>query len=584
MVKKQIYNSFSDLPMGVQDFFLRNVDDVYNSFIDGYSLPEDKFFDGFDAPVLDSVMGLATFDEAMKKVGEFLTQSNIDVANQSKIIEHLLKHVYWPLREMFGKELMDFIELQKIDVSAWPQTKILYKPISYNGAVSELVNRLRLYSAGGQMREKLKDLLVSLIKGTRVPDQIKTILMQASEAGGLGFDAAAADKSLVAMQDLIKSVKILDEQEYQDYLTEELRGSDRTTSGSDGEHGTSYEVRGTPEDDEQIATIKAAMPSPPKTVTELEKAVEATYERIPDKPKDAYLSERLRHVISSRLRDVRNSIELMSLLQRDSKVGGLDLDKPSAEAWSKIIEDAYTEFHAKIEMEEKGKLEIQLTEQKKKIEEKRLRESEEHNKWYEEKIKKQQSADVERNQIAQAWKKGFDKAEAHPVDIKNAAVEKKKYGELINVQRTTYDVPSSANTPTVKVSAVTAEMSKQAKPSIVDGVKPVAVPKLHGLSDELSGMTLAGFRRLGKTPADSAAKIKQRLDTLGEEGFEYMAAGTKSWQSSPIMKMYMDLVMKSFAAGKPIGVLSEERRQAGEDVLTKDEIEVLINLNNSLHY
>ncbi|MDD5438020.1 MAG: hypothetical protein PHC70_02645 [Patescibacteria group bacterium] len=577
----KVYSSFSDLPENIQNFLLHDADAVFNDLIDSYNLPEDGYFDGIDAPILDSVMGLATFEQALARIGGYLMANVKDRPAQQDILVRLLSQVFWPLRDVYGNDLIGFLQEEKVDTSGWTQKKILFKPLSYNGAVSELVNHLGLYSSGQQERTKLKDLLVSFVKGVRVADQLKEIMVRPAEMGGLGFDQKMADKAVNFIKELNQTVKILDEKSYSDYLASEMQPA-RTQELKDVNIPTQ-------EVDQQIETIKAKLPPPPRAITELDKAVAATLERIPSKPTDEYLANRLQNVISSRLRDVRNSSELLGLLQRDSKVGGMGLDKAAADDMSKIIETSYEEFRQKIESEEKGKLEVQLTEQKKKIEEKRKREAEEHAKWYEEKIKKRQAGEAETKQVAEAIKKGFEsKIAAHPVDLKNAAIEKKQFGELVPAPavkkiQTQLSKPQE-QAKTVKVSTVTAAAAKI--PSLrVDGVQRVsAAPKLSGLADEVGGMTLQSFRRLAKTPQEAAAKMKQRFDTLGEEGFEQKTTAIKAWQRSPLMKMYLDLVTQSFKAGKPIVEIAEERRKAGEDTLTRDEVEVLIDLNNNLHY
>lgn len=585
MAKREVYKNFTDLPQGIQNFMLKDVEDFYDKLIHDYNLPEDPFFDKLDAPILDGIMGLDNFENSLIKVGRFIVSSIPDVEKQKQAIAQVIEHVFWPIRDLFGNEIMDFVRQEEIDISNWPQWRVLYKPISYTGAVSELVNRLNLHSAGQQMREKLRELLTSFVKGEKVADQLREIMVRPSELGGMGFDQKMADKAVGLIKELNQVVKIMEEKDYSDYLASQMQSTKAQESKTQDAKASEQEV------DEQIETIKAKLPIPPRAVTELDKAVAATLERIANKPQDEYLANRLQNVISSRLRDVRNSSELLGLLQRDSKVGGMGLDKTAAEEMAKIIETSYEEFRQKIESEEKGKLETQLTEQRKKIEERRKKEAEEHAKWYEEKIKKRQAGEAETKQVAEALKKGFESKIAHPVDLKNAAIEKKQFGELVQAptvlrpnRPTSSESTQDAGRRTIKVSATTAAAAKI--PSLrVDGVQRVnAGPKLSGLADEVGNMTLQSFRRLAKTPQDASAKLKQRFETLGEEGFEQKIFAVKAWQRSPLMKMYLDLVTQSFKAGKPIVEIAEARRKGGEDTLTRDEVEVLIDLNNHLHY
>jgi hypothetical protein len=44
------------------------------------------------------------------------------------------------------------------------------------------------------------------------------------------------------------------------------------------------------------------------------------------------------------------------------------------------------------------------------------------------------------------------------------------------------------------------------------------------------------------------------------------------------------LLQASFAAGKPVSALAEEKRKAGEDVPSPEELAAIISLNSKLHF
>ena len=580
MAKRKVYETFVDLPQGVQDFFMREVDNVYDPLIKDFKLPEDQFFKLIEDPILQTVFNYRTLEKALADIKINLTALKISDEDQAKIVERLLQGVFWPLRGFFADELTAYLSANKIDTRAWSLTQVLFKPVSFSGAASEVINRLALYSLGKQARVRLRDLIAKFSKGEILPDQLKEAMMRLPDFGGLGFDDKTASRAVSIITELGSSVKFISEEDYSDLLAEE---SKRSTLKSP-EHE---------EDANEIATIKAGMPAPPKVVTELDKAVDATWEKIENKPNDAYLARRLKNIISSRLRDVRSSNELLGLLQRDVKVGGMGLDREQSSALAAQIEKAYKEYRGSIEAEEKQKMEQQMIEQKRKIEERRKQEAEAHAKWYAEKIKSREVAEESKKKLAEALKKEMI-TQLHPVDIKSQAEEEKRFGEMVaikepvkaptkSVDKEVPAVIAPEKTRTVRVSATTAVMAEsELSKNRVDGVR--AAPKLQSLVGELGNLTLTQFRRLGKTPLEATQKIIQRIETLEKESFEQKVSGIRAWQTSPVMKAYLVLVSESFKTGRPIAQVAEDERSKNKDTLTRDEIEALIQLNNQLHF
>ena len=617
MPSRPTYESFVDMPEGIKAFFTQQADKVYNPIIQDYKLPEKDFFASVERPVLQSTFGFVSIADAVQQIVKNCSTSVPDEVQRKKMVEALLQGIFWPLRDLFGEELVVYLREQKIETANWSPERVLFRPVSFSGAASEIINRLGLYSMGQQTRTVLRQFVNDYVAQKMVPSQIKEAMMRAPDFGGLGFDDKTADKALAVLQSFKDNgLEILSEEAYGDYLSEQtVRIAESLRQPNPQEA----------EDQQEIASIRATQAAPPKVLTELDKAVEAAIAGIPDKPTDEYLANRLRNVVSSRLRDVRNANELLSLLQRDSKVGGMGLDREKANAWSALIENAYKEHRGGIESEERGKLEVQLAEQKRKIEDRRHQEAEAHAKWYQEKIKSRQTQEQERLKLAEAFKKGFQQP-APAVEQRAAATEKKELGELVVVaagkgpsglsgpsspsggevdggkkvegwkggktegQRAAMPGTQDAGrattpAPVVKVSAVTAQMATQAAgiPKPVDGVRQVA-PHLQSLSGELGSFTLSQFRRLGKTPQEATVKLLQRFETLKEESFENKMNGVRSWQQSPVMKAYLDLVAKSFKEGKPISQIADAERAAGKDTLNREEIEALIQMNNQLHF
>jgi hypothetical protein len=400
----------------------------------------------------------------------------------------------------------------------------------------------------------------------------------------------------------------MSEDEYADWLAEETRKKAEPVAS----------VGPRTADDEEIDKIKAAMPTAPPSV--LDDAVEKTFAGLTSKPNDAYLTKRLRYVISSRFRDVRSAFELKQLLMRDSKVGGLGMSSGEADRMAQEIETAYATYHAPIMDEEKNKLDVQKELQTRRIEERKKHEAEEHAAWYKERILSRQKDEGGKNQLAEQFRQALGSGSAsspsgeiHPMDRMEQKKEQERFGELVPavgagatpipppaqaVSVEAKPAPSSAAPflpsaqaqqarPEVKISKETAALqSLQAanlKPRMTD-ITPAGGTRLTGLAQELRQLGLADFRRLSADPEVAGQKILQKIETLGGESFEKKLEGVEAFQGSPLQKEYVTLVSDSFKKARPVAELAEEMRKAGKDTLSQAEISAIISLNSKLHY
>jgi hypothetical protein len=83
---------------------------------------------------------------------------------------------------------------------------------------------------------------------------------------------------------------------------------------------------------------------------------------------------------------------------------------------------------------------------------------------------------------------------------------------------------------------------------------------------------------------DAAKRLEEKVGLLAEESFEKRIAGVQAWQGSPLQKKYLALLAEAFKAGKQVQALIEEKQQAGEDVLTSEELDAIMALNNKLRF
>jgi len=567
--------------------------------------------------VMDAIFGDLALDQAVAAIKAGLVPGTLDEKRWPEFLSDFILKEIWKIRDLFGDELTRVMAANQVSTANWPDSKVYIQPMTFSAAASEIASRGGFSLLGPQARERLRDLIMSRAKGVRVDAQVKEVLVRPVDFGGLGLDSDMADKTIKAINDLISSVKVMSEDEYTDWLAQEARKrAEAEAREKEGELKTAEEL--------EIAAIKSAMPVSDKPATLLDDAVGKAYAALSWKPTDEYLISRLKHIISSRLRDVRNAIEVEQLLQRDTKVGGVGLEPTQARELAAQIEQAYKDSHDTVLAEEKQKIEIQLQEQKLKIEERKRREAEEHARWYQEKILARKQEEDQKKQLAEQLKQSFmagsaqaPAPEAHPVDIKEAQKEKERFGEMVPAvaagaapiaaappkpaaggqpapPKPAEKIPAAPfAAPAAPVQAARPEVrvSKETivKQPLASGLKPRVEdvkygPRLTSLVDELRNITLSEFRRLAKEPQVAAEKILQKLETLGAESFEKRTQGITAWQASPMQQSYLSVLGESFKQGKPVQEIAEAKRQAGEDTLSPAEIAAVISLNSKLHY
>ncbi len=564
---RQTFTDFAEMPEALRSFVFSSEFSNAQERITSSAPFTDEEKDLIGSKTMEALFNETSLSQAVADLKVAFVPSRLTEEGWKTFVTDYLRSLIWPLRDLFGDELAQMLAEQGIGTAGLPAFHVILKPLTYSGAASEIAAMVGFSLLGAQMRERLRDLIISRQKGVRTDPDVRDVLMRQADFGGLGLDANSADATIAGMNALLAGARILSEDEYADWLTEQAR-----QEASPVRDATAPESA----EDVEIREIKERMPAPAVNLqTQLEKSVEEIYAGLPTIPEDTYLQQRLRHTISSRLRDIRNNLELKQLLQRDVKVGGVGFDATTAESVARWIETGYQAAHASILEEEKHRLDEQLEEQKQKIVARRTREAKEHAEWYTEKILARKQEDVARSQLTEKFKRSF---EPLPIDAKEQRAEKARFGELVSP-------PSPDVSPDVKVSKATAEFAaaqSASKPRLDDVA--FAPQRLTGPIQELKSLTVPEFRRLGSTPDASVANILQKIELLGQESFELRAEGIKAWRESALARSYMKLVADAFASGKAVAVLAEEKRNGGEDVLSPAEIGAVISLNSQLHF
>jgi len=108
------------------------------------------------------------------------------------------------------------------------------------------------------------------------------------------------------------------------------------------------------------------------------------------------------------------------------------------------------------------------------------------------------------------------------------------------------------------------------------------MPKVMGPIEELQFLDVVNFRRLGTTPAEAVNKIFAKIKLLEKDGYDKMVSGVKAWRQSPTNRLYLRLGQEAVAKGKIFKDVLEERRQAGQECLSQEEVQAIVSLNAKL--
>lgn len=111
-----------------------------------------------------------------------------------------------------------------------------------------------------------------------------------------------------------------------------------------------------------------------------------------------------------------------------------------------------------------------------------------------------------------------------------------------------------------------------------------AVPRTMGPIDEIRFMDPISFRRLDGDPLKAIQKIKEKIKLLEAERYSQRLEAIKAWRTSPINRLYLKLGEEAIANSKPVDIVIEEKKTAGEPYLNSGEFEAIMNLNKEIRF
>ncbi|MFH1564239.1 MAG: hypothetical protein ABIC82_00065 [bacterium] len=117
----------------------------------------------------------------------------------------------------------------------------------------------------------------------------------------------------------------------------------------------------------------------------------------------------------------------------------------------------------------------------------------------------------------------------------------------------------------------------------VEDVKVVR-PHLVGPIEELSEMTVLDFRRLGSTARDSVDKIKDKIEISAKDSFNQKITAINAWRKSQPNQLYVEFGRQSLSQKLSVEDLISQYNLENKPTLTKEEFDLISQLNKELRY
>lgn len=272
--------------------------------------------------------------------------------------------------------------------------------------------------------------------------------------------------------------------------------------------------------------------------------------------KDEISKKRFVQIFVSFIKDVRGVVEVREVLLKSLENGGLGLTTEKTDAVVKILRQAKKDFDLGLKKKPKARVSTELD---------KLIDGEAINSGYsiEKAVPKIDEADKYRKPVIPAkTAEDYARAEAARQAMLKDLAEKAALQKQADAIKQASDENKARN-----------QMSDIKAP-----------PRVLGPLEELKTLTLDDFRKLGNKPQDVIHKLLSKIDLLGERSVARRLEAVRSWQGSPVYRMYLTLGRESIENNKHVEVLIKEKEGAKELTLSLDEFNAIADFNTKLRF
>lgn len=109
-------------------------------------------------------------------------------------------------------------------------------------------------------------------------------------------------------------------------------------------------------------------------------------------------------------------------------------------------------------------------------------------------------------------------------------------------------------------------------------------PKLLDPVEEIRTMTLRDFRLLDSDPIKAMEKIVKKVELLEEESIVQKVNGIKAWKESQPYRLYLNIGLQAMEEKCSMSEIISRQKTAGQETLSEEELEAIMELNQKLRY
>jgi hypothetical protein len=104
-----------------------------------------------------------------------------------------------------------------------------------------------------------------------------------------------------------------------------------------------------------------------------------------------------------------------------------------------------------------------------------------------------------------------------------------------------------------------------------------------GPVDEIRGLTVGSFRRLGLDTEQITNEMKQRFNLIKSENYSNYELAIDAWTDSEVYRVYTEMLLAAIEKGDSVSNIATERRKNSQLSLNAAEIEAITLVNHFLH-
>ncbi len=325
-----LFDELQKLPSVVRDhLYGEDLEAWYSAAQDRWALPDEQRSE-VEGAALDVYLRKRTLDQFVERLRELVG----DEAKSKAIAIEILGNDFLKIEDYLGVNIPAYIKALGGDPSKF------VKEIPVADVVAGVMKGIGVAPSDPVIVKRMEHAVTVFLTGVRDALETKDVLTRATKVGGVGLDAATADRIVQALTAQLK----------------ELRDAGvivRTETVKPPETSTFHLVKPgkssvmQPEDEAEIEQIRRKVAPGDVAGEKIRAAVDRVIQKTGAKFKNEDVTRRFRTAVESRIRDIRDHQETLDLLTRPSAAGGFGIPKEQAEKVLRVVEEEFRAVHAK---------------------------------------------------------------------------------------------------------------------------------------------------------------------------------------------------------------------------------------------